>query len=42
MADRVGIKLVTYKPTKEQLKEKLVGINTLTGQVYHWLLTQNW
>ncbi len=41
LADRVGIKLVTYKPTQgEQLKEKLVGINTLTGQVYHWLLTQ--
>ncbi len=41
LADRVGIKLVTYKPTQgEQLKEKLVGMNTLTGQVYHWLLTQ--
>lgn len=41
LADRVGTKLVSYKPTQgEQLKEKLVGINSLTGQVYHWLLTQ--
>lgn len=41
LADRVGIKLVSYKPTQgEQLKEKLVGMNALAGQVYHWLLTQ--
>ena len=41
LADRVGVKLVSYRPTgAEQIKEKLVGINTLTGQVYHWLLTQ--
>ena len=41
LADRTGIKLVSYKPTQgEQIKEKLVGINALTSQVYHWLLTQ--
>ncbi len=41
LADRTGIKLVSYKPTQgEQIKEKLVGINSLTGQVYHWMLTQ--
>ena len=41
LADRTGIKLISYKPTQgEQLKERLVGINALTGQVYHWLLTQ--
>ena len=41
LADRVGVKLVSYRPTgAEQIKEKLVGINTLTSQVYHWLLTQ--
>ncbi len=41
LADRVGIKLVSYRPTQgEQLKEKLVGMNMLVGQVYHWLLTE--
>ncbi|KKU02207.1 MAG: primase protein [Candidatus Amesbacteria bacterium GW2011_GWB1_47_26] len=41
LADRVGVKLVSYRPTQgEQMKEKLVGINALTGQVYHWLLTE--
>ena len=41
LADRTGIKLVSYKPTQgEQIKEKLMGINSLTGQVYHWMLTQ--
>lgn len=42
LADRVGVKLVSYKPTQgEQLKEKLVAINFLAGEVYHWLLTKN-
>ena len=41
LADRTGIKLVSYRSTgAEQVRERLVGINTLSGQVYHWLLTQ--
>lgn len=41
LADRTGIKLVSYRPSQgEQLKERLVGMNMLTGQVYHWLLTE--
>ena len=40
LADRTGIKLVSYRSTgAEQVRERLVGINTLSGQVYHWLLT---
>ncbi len=42
MAKRVGVTLESYKPTQgEQVKERLVKINTLAGQAYHYLLTQH-
>ncbi|MEK7101309.1 MAG: DNA primase, partial [Patescibacteria group bacterium] len=41
LARRVGVTLESYKPTQgEQVKERLVKINALAGQVYHWLLTE--
>ena len=42
LAKRVGVTLESYKPTQgEQVKERLVKINTLAGQAYHYLLTQH-
>jgi len=42
LAKRVGVTLESYKPTQgEQVKERLVAINTLAGQAYHYLLTQH-
>ena len=41
LAQTVGVTLESYKPTQgEQVKERLVKINALAGQVYHWLLTE--
>ncbi len=42
LADRVGVKLESYKPTKfEQEKEKLIQINTLAALAYNYLLTRH-
>ena len=42
LAKRVGVTLESYKPTQgEQVKERLVKINTLAGQAYHYLLTRH-
>ncbi len=42
LADRVGVKLESYKPTKhEEEKEKLIQINTLATQAYNFLLTKH-
>ncbi len=41
LADRVGVKLVSYHPSQlEEVKEKLIGINSLAAQAYHFILTQ--
>lgn len=40
LADRVGIKLETYKPSAfEEQKEKLTSINNKAADYYHYLLT---
>ena len=42
LADRVGVKLKSYKPTKEQqMKEKMLEINHLASEYYHYLLTKH-
>lgn len=42
LADRVGVKLVSYRPSQsEELKEKLISINTLAAEVYHFILTSH-
>ncbi|MEK9200386.1 MAG: DNA primase [Patescibacteria group bacterium] len=42
LADRVGVKLESFKPTKiEQEKETLIQINTLAAQAYNFLLTKH-
>lgn len=40
LAERVGVKLTSYKPTKqEEDKQKILKINSLAGEYYHYLLT---
>ncbi len=42
LAKRVGVTLVSYKPSQiEEVKERLIHINTLSADVYHYLLTQH-
>lgn len=42
LAKRVGVELVSYKPSQgEQVKEKLLSINALTAEVYHYMLTKH-
>ena len=40
LAKRVGVTLVSYKPSQiEEVKERLIHINTLSADVYHYFLT---
>ncbi|MEK7513454.1 MAG: DNA primase [Patescibacteria group bacterium] len=40
LADKAGIKLESFKPTQEQqIKERLVEINHLASEYFHYLLT---
>jgi len=42
LADRVGVKLKSYRPTKEQqIRERLLEINHLTSEYYHYLLMEH-
>ena len=42
LANRVGIKLVSFKPSQtEEIREKLIHLNTLAADVYHYLLTKH-
>jgi len=42
LADRVGVKLKSYRPTKEQqMREKLLEINHLGSEYYHYLLMEH-
>jgi len=42
LADRVGIKLTSYKPSKqEEEKEKLIKINKLASEAYQYLLNKH-
>ncbi|HBC73237.1 MAG: primase protein [Candidatus Amesbacteria bacterium GW2011_GWB1_47_19] len=42
LADRVGVKLESYRPTQtEEIKEKLVKINSLAAEFYHYLLVKH-
>ena len=42
LADKAGVKLKSYKPTKEQqIKDKLLEINHLSSEYYHYLLTSH-
>ena len=42
LAERAGVKLQRYEPTKEEkVKDKLLEINHLTSEFYHFLLTKH-
>ncbi|MEA3355308.1 MAG: DNA primase [Patescibacteria group bacterium] len=42
LADKAGVELKEYKPTKEQLiKDKLLEINHLASEYYHYLLMEH-
>jgi len=42
LADKAGVKLKSFRPTKEQqIKERLVEINHLASEYYHYLLTSH-
>ncbi len=42
LAKRVGIVLTGYKPSKsEEIKERLISVNTLAAEAYMWLLRQH-
>jgi DNA primase len=42
LADRVGVKLKSYRPTKEQqMRERLLEINHLASEYYHYLLVEH-
>jgi len=42
LADRAGVKLVSYQPTQtEEIKDKLIKINGLAVQYWHYLLTDH-
>ncbi len=42
LADRAGVKLKSYQPTKEQqIKDKLLEVNHLASEYYHYLLTEH-
>jgi DNA primase len=42
LADRAGVKLVSYQPTQtEEIKDKLLKINNLAAQYWHYLLTEH-
>jgi len=42
LAKRVGVTLESYRPSgAEEVREKLIGINTLAAQAYHYVLTKH-
>jgi len=42
LADRVGVKLKQYRPSREQqMKERLLEINHLASEYYHYLLKEH-
>ena len=42
LADKVGVKLKSYKPSKDQqIKDKMLEINSLASEYYHYLLTEH-
>ena len=42
LAAKVGVVLTSYKPTQgEQLREKIISINSLTASVYHYMLLEH-
>jgi DNA primase len=42
LADRAGVKLISYRPTQvEEIKDKLIAINSLAANVYHYMLTKH-
>lgn len=42
LAKRVGVTLTSYRPNGvEETREKLISINTLAAQAYHYLLTKH-
>ena len=42
LADRAGVKLVSYRPTQtEEIKDRLIKINGLAAQYWHYLLTDH-
>ena len=42
LADRVGVKLVSYRPSQqEELKDTLLQTNYLAGEYYHYVLTKH-
>ncbi|MDO8487984.1 MAG: DNA primase [bacterium] len=42
LAKRAGITLVSYRPSQtEELKEKQIQLNTMAGDVYHFVLTKH-
>lgn len=42
LADRAGVELKEYRPSKEQqIKERLLEINHLAGEYYHYLLMEH-
>jgi len=42
LATRVGVKLVSYRPSQtEEIRERLIHLNSLAADVYHYLLTKH-
>lgn len=42
LAKRVGVKLVSYRPSQtEEMRERLIYLNSLAADVYHYLLTKH-
>ena len=42
LAKRVGVKLVSYRPSQtEEMRERLIYLNLLAADVYHYLLTKH-
>ncbi len=42
LAKRAGVELISYRPTgQEELRERLIRINSLAAEYYHYLLTKH-
>jgi DNA primase len=42
LAKRSGVELISYRPTgQEELRERLIRINTMASEYYHYLLTKH-
>ncbi|MBI5358903.1 DNA primase [Candidatus Amesbacteria bacterium] len=42
LAKRAGVELISYRPTgQEELRERLIRINTMASEYYHYLLTKH-